>query len=357
MNIENRVAMMLKTPPTNVKAAANTKTPPAPLPGFATSALFSGYVAPGYIVKQILEPSEIAVVFGDSGAMKSFAVIDLAMHVATGTQYARHRVNRTGVLYIAGEGGEGIKRRLRAWMIANGIAEHDEQPSIWTATRAADLMFDGREIQSTLDAAEAAIGGEIGVVVFDTLAASFGDGDENAASDMTKVLNTARLACGSKRAIVLVHHVGHGDKARERGSYALRAAADRRILVERPGDGQIVTLTCAKAKDGEPFKPIAFEWKQIELGWFDGDGEELTSVVLEPTDREPVKPAITGKVQKAIITLLTKHGGAMTRTELVTAITDAGGSRTGTHDTIRRMIEAGTLIDGFQKLHLPEEIV
>ncbi len=355
-SLERMAETMFKPPTLGERAISSSRlsTKPAnPLPGFVTRDLFNGYQAPGYIVKGILEPCELAVFFGDSGAMKSFAVIDMAMHIATGNTYAGHRVVHGGVLYIAGEGGEGIKRRLKAWMIRHGIGPDEEQPRIFTATQPADLMFDRGTILATINTAEELIGESVSVVIFDTLATCFGDGDENVTGDMTQAIQGARLCCGDHRAIVFVHHVGHGDKTRERGSYALRAAADRRVLVERPGDGQLVTLTCQKAKDGEAFKPIAFEWRQVELGWFDADGDELTSVILEPTEREPDKSKPTGKNQKAVITLLEKHGPTRRR-DLVSMIVDAGGSRTSTQDTIKRMLDSGELIEGFEKLHLRE---
>ena len=325
----------------------------APLPGFSTADLFGDYQPPSYIVKGIVEPGELAVWFGESGAMKSFAVVDLALHIATGKAYAGHRVIHNGVLIIAGEGGEGIKRRIKAWMIRHGIGMDDCQPAIYCATQPANLMFDEGTVRSTVMEAEKIIGSPIGVVVFDTLAASFGDGDENATSDMTRALQTARMACGDGRAIILVHHVGHGDKGRERGSYALRAAADRRVLVERPGDGRVVSLTCAKAKDGEPFSQITFEWRQVEIGWFDADGDQLTSVVLEPTDRVPEKQPPNGRVQRAVIATIQEQGAAR-RADIARRLEPMGFNRASVYRAIAQMLESGQVLEGFDKVSLPD---
>lgn len=323
------------------------------LPGFTTSDLFNGYKPADYIVKNVVEPGELAVWFGESGAMKSFAVIDLAMHIATGREYCGHRVVHSGVVYVAGEGGEGIKRRLKAWMVRHGIGEFDPRPCIFVATQPADLMFDGGTIRATIEQASDILGATIGLVIFDTLAASFGDGDENATADMSKALQTARLTCGDERAIILVHHVGHGEKTRERGAYALRAAADRRVLVERPEDGPLVTLKCAKAKDGEPFKPLSFEWRQVELGWFDADGDELTSVILEPTERQPERAEPCGKVQKAIAASIKEHGPAK-KTEIVKRLEAYRFNRTAIYKAIAKGLDDGFLVEGFDKISLPE---
>ena len=54
------------------------------------------------------------MVFGPSGAKKSFLVYDLACCIATGKDWHGHRVKQGNVLIIAGEGHGGLNRRLKA---------------------------------------------------------------------------------------------------------------------------------------------------------------------------------------------------------------------------------------------------
>lgn len=257
-----------------------------PLSGFVTSDLFNGYEPVPYIMKNVILHNEIIFAFGESGAMKSFFAIDVAGHIAAGMDYYGHKVHQTGVVYIAGEGGQGLRPRAMAWMTHHHIDASSEQPKLYVATEQANLMFDGGQIKATIEIAERVMGCEVGFVVFDTLSANFGAGDESRAEDIGRVLQTARASCGD-RAILFVHHVGHGDKTRERGSYALRAAADRRIFIERPEGGPLVTVSCVKAKDDIPFKPMVFEWHVVDVGWVDADGDPITSVVLTPSDKQP----------------------------------------------------------------------
>jgi RecA/RadA recombinase len=322
------------------------------LAGFTTSDLYDGYKPAGYFVKGVVGPNESLVIFGESGALKTFSALDLVMHVATGKEYCGHRVRKTGVLFIAGEGGEGIKRRIMAWLIRHNITAASDQPAIYVATEPADLIQDGPAIKATIAKAEKVLGREVGIVVFDTLAANFGPGDESKAEDMSCAMRTAREACGNS-AIILVHHVGHGAKDRERGSYALRATADCRILVERPNDGSLVSMTCLKSKDGKPFDQLNFEIRVVDLGWQDADGDELTSLVLDATDKRVNREPNT-KTHKAIVDALRKKGTSMKRAELVKELDPYGISRTSVYRAVGELLATGQLVEGFDKVSLPE---
>jgi len=322
------------------------------LAGFTTSDLYEGYKPANYFVKGIVGPNESLVIFGESGALKTFSALDLVMHVATGNEYCGHRVRKTGVLFIAGEGGEGIKRRIMAWLIRHNITAASDQPAIYVATEPADLIQDGAAIKATIAKAEKVLGREVGIVVFDTLAANFGPGDESKAEDMSCAMRTAREACGDS-AIILVHHVGHGAKDRERGSYALRATADCRILVERPNDGNLVSMTCLKSKDGQPFGQLTFEIRVVELGWQDVDGDELTSLVLDPTNKRISREPNT-KTHKAIVDALQKKGTSMRRAELVKELDPYGISKSSVYRSVGELLGAGLLVEGFDKVSLPE---
>lgn len=72
-----------------------------------------------YLVKGWLDRGAMSVVYGESNVGKTFLALDLATHVAAGLDWHGHRVP-TGekwagpVLYIASEGGTGIRNRLDA---------------------------------------------------------------------------------------------------------------------------------------------------------------------------------------------------------------------------------------------------
>lgn len=285
-----------------------------PLPGFPVSAIWNGYTAPAYIAKHLLAPGELTVLFGQSGHFKSVLAIDLALSVASGTEFHGLRVRQAGVLYVAGEGHGGIRKRLRAWLLARSYTAASDQPALYLTSAGADLIGHPEQVRATVDEACAVLGRPIELVVVDTLAANFGPGDENHATDMQLAIAGARRAAPGAAAL-LVHHVGHGQGERERGSYALVAAADVRVQATYDDLSSVVDLTWKKLKDDERPEPMTFNWRKVALEWEDEDGEELTSVVLERLDgrRPPLaapRAQALGKNQetalKTLRTLLAK---------------------------------------------------
>lgn len=106
-------------------------------------------------------------------------------------------------------------------------------------------------------------------------------------------------------AVLIVHHSGHGDKQRSRGSSSIRAAMDGEFSTTKTEGG--IVLSCQKAKDFEALKPLHFTLKPTLLdGWFDDDGKPMTSVYLEyscsalPT----LKPRKLSAQDNAILTSL-----------------------------------------------------
>ena len=72
--------------------------------------------------------------------------------------------------------------------------------------------------------------------------------------------------------IVLVHHTGHAQKNRDRGSTAYRGALDTEILIKANGIDNIF-MTCEKQKDGQMFKRVQFVKTKVK-----------SSIVLSQTE-------------------------------------------------------------------------
>ena len=60
-------------------------------------------------VQGILVEQSAVVVFGESNAGKTFWLLDLALHVATGRSWCGRRVEHGGVVYCALEGTKGFR--------------------------------------------------------------------------------------------------------------------------------------------------------------------------------------------------------------------------------------------------------
>jgi len=287
-----------------------------PIPGFTVADLWGDYTPPQYLVKRLLGPGEVTVLFGQSGHFKSVIAVDLALCVASGREFHGVRTRKAGVLYVAGEGHGGLRKRLRAWLIAHEFNAASEQPALFVTDAGADLLGNPAQLRVTVEQAAKDLGLPIELVVIDTLAANFGAGDENHASDMAAAIGSAkRSALGA--AVLLVHHTGHGAEARERGSYSLIAAADYRLCAAYDDVSQRVEVKFLKVKDDERPEPFAFTWRRVPLDWQDVDGEELTSVVIERVDAsgESVARQSLGKNQALAYRVLQRLYGLRQRHE------------------------------------------
>ena len=66
-------------------------------------------------VEGLLVERAMSVIYGESGSGKTFFALDLAMHVAGGLPWRGREVDQRGVLYLALEGGHGIRNRIAAF--------------------------------------------------------------------------------------------------------------------------------------------------------------------------------------------------------------------------------------------------
>lgn len=240
-----------------------------------------------WLIKGFMQREALHMIHGPSGGGKTFFVLDQMLHVAAGfDDWHGQKVRGGPVVYLAGEGHHGLRGRIAAWKQRNG------HPSLnmWLSKAGTDLNTP--EGYSKARSALLALPECPSVIVVDTLH-RFLDGDENSAKDAKTMLD----ACGSLQnefgcGIILVHHTGVSDEAqhRARGSSAWRGALDIEISVVPGGEDKPMEIVCRKMKDGEPFKSQYYKIAPIPLdGWFDEDGEQVFSAVLEPASAAEVK--------------------------------------------------------------------
>lgn len=233
---------------------------------------------PQWLVDGLLEESSLALLFGDPGCYKSFLAIDLVSSVATGFPFHDRETRQGSVFYIAGEGHNGLKRRFSAWEKGNGVSL-EGQP-LFVSERAANL-YDAESARAVADAIDrlAAQNGTPRLIVIDTVARSFGDGDENSTKDMNAfVAAMDNLKARYREAtILLVHHTGHAEKGRARGSMALKGALDAEYKVTKTGEA--IRLESSKMKEAAMPAPIGFQTVEVTLG-HDRNGEPYGSIYL-----------------------------------------------------------------------------
>lgn len=316
--------------------------PPIPAtqtrPLFVPVSRFIGTPAPPqWTVKRWLPAASMAVLFGEPGCGKSFLAVDWCCHVATGRDWNGNRVKRGAVVYIAGEGHYGLKRRFATWQQQHGPIPD----TLYVSERAVTL--DAAGASTVLDAVGAVP--EVPVlIVVDTLSSVIA-GDENNAVDMNTFLTVLKkLLAGTAATILVVHHTGHGSKERARGHSSLKAALDAEFRAERL-DG-IGTLTCTKPKDMEPPSPLTFELTQVELpeAWRDPEepDEPVTSCVFTVTGH------VAGAAVRKAKSLPASHVIGLRALEHALAV-DGGtyGGKFGVHvEAWRKAAYDGGIADG-----------
>lgn len=180
------------------------------------------------------------VICGQSGAGKSFLALDYALRAAIANP-------EKAVIYVAAEGSGGIYARAAAWLSHHQIAEYPT--NIYFIIRALPVL------DATAVAELCALVTPLSpsLIVLDTLARSMVGGDENSAKDMGLfVAGCDSIREQTRAAVAVLHHTGKAGTG-YRGSSALYAAADSWIDVTN--DDGLITVSCGKAKDWEPFSP------------------------------------------------------------------------------------------------------
>ena len=243
-----------------------------------------------WLIEGSLEANTMGLMFAPPASFKSFVAVDIAACIATGKQWHGHDVKQGAVFYIAGEGKEGLKRRFRAWEIANEV---DTLPyPLFQSSEAADILNISSVTKLTRLITEICkeSGEKPKLIIIDTLARNFGGGNENDTRDMNMFIrHIDAIRATWECTVLVVHHTGHASSDRGRGSSALKAALDSEYQIKRDGDSNVVTVNCTKMKDAEPPKPLNLELKGVDLGVLDEKGYPVTSAVLVDTDVEPTQ--------------------------------------------------------------------
>lgn len=278
---------------------------------------FSAQPAPiSWLVKGWLQDRALIMVHGPSGGGKTFVVLDWVLTMASGRREWNGRKVRPGpVVYLAGEGHQGLRGRVAAWK------QHHEVRSLsmWLSKGGCDLNTrDG--LRRVVDAVR-----ELpitpSVIVVDTLH-RFLNGDENKAQDAKTMLDAcAELMETFAATVILVHHTGVSDEAqhRARGSSAWRGALDIEISVV-PGSqkGDPLQVVQRKSKDAELSDDIVAELVSVPIdGWLDEDGEQVSSAIVALTNRQPAqKDSAKTHQHQQTFRRAWEHGGAVWRDSL-----------------------------------------
>jgi AAA domain len=311
---------------------------------------------PEFLVHDAITVNGLSMIWGASGSMKTFVALDIALSVATGMDWHSRPVKRGCVVYVAAEGSHGVRKRAEGWWKTRGRNCRPEPDFHMLPVPVAITVK--TEIDAML-ASVLALEVRPSLIILDTLARTFGGGNENTQEDMNAYVNALdrlRLATGAH--VMVIHHSGVTDTNRERGSNVLRAAADTVIKVSRKGEKieLVNTSPAGKQKDFEEFPTVKL--RAVKTSFIAFDGEEVETIVLNEReddeddirkdDEEAAEDSSHTKSQRAarprgrnqvkiMEVLKATNGRAMNRGELMAK---SGVGRNSFSNTIGALVRA-----------------
>jgi hypothetical protein len=234
-----------------------------------------------WLVKGILVNSGLSTIFGGPGTSKTFLALDMALHIAHGWKWFGRKVTAGGVVYVTGEGGSGMRLRMKAWRKEKQGLPRVPFTMVPTSVNLFDNHEDVEKLISDVKTHAAAMEAPVRLVVLDTLSRMIGSGDEDKARDINVVVQRAeRIQRETGAHVLIVHHSGKDKDRGMRGSNALLGAADAAIEVTRHDTG-LCEGKIAKVKDGGDIDPFRYTLSQSVLG-VDEEGDNVTSCIVTP---------------------------------------------------------------------------
>jgi hypothetical protein len=242
---------------------------------------------PEPLIDNVLDQGTTALLYGKHGTFKTFIAMDWAASVGIGRRWQGRNTKQRRVLYVAGEGAFGFKRRLDAWEAGWQTQLNDDDlhilPHPVNLTRTIDVAHLAALIEWN----------GYGLVVLDTLARCMFGADENSAKDCGIVVDAMTRLLGHTpggRGVILgVHHSGKDGKT-FRGSSVFEAGAETVYSTIR--DGAVVILNREKRKDGPEY-----DRHELKLDPINGTGSVAISVHREGGQTERADKLLSTFVQ------------------------------------------------------------
>jgi len=138
----------------------------------------------------------------------------------------------------------------------------------------------------------------IKLIVVDTLARSFGGGNENAPQDMGEFINNCDdLMHEFEATILIVHHMRKDTQSGARGQSSFFGALDTCMTLKKVAQHDLL-LKCEKQKDAPEFDDIQFCFLTLS-------GEDDTPVLEKvETSKRPLRPKLGINEQLALDTYM-----------------------------------------------------
>jgi hypothetical protein len=198
-----------------------------------------------WLIDGVLPEHGLSVLYGAPGAYKSFTALEYALEIA----------QTRPVVYAIYEGLNGYWQRIKAWEKHSGKSHGQLFMCIGNLA-----VMDTSDLAAFIERSNQI---KPALVIVDTLARAMTGSDENSSRDMGMFI----AACGRIQtdvdcAVLIIHHSNKGG-IQERGSIALRGAAD--VMIKQYMLDDLIVRECAKMKDSEPFESTYHAALSIEI--------------------------------------------------------------------------------------------
>ena len=328
---------------------------------------------PVEIIAGVAFEGRVSVLASESGAGKTFLLLDVAAHVSGDLAWHGRAVSHGSVAYVSFE-GDALGLRLQALKEVGGhrldhvyIVRASAPVSPVIDRERVELPSRGEsEIISALDSLTSELATThkpaIVLVVVDTVRASLSGSEDNSESVSAYLRAVRRIMTHVPgAAVILAHHSGWQDgenkRKRERGSSAFRGNVEATLYLEsedydaQRGEAQL-TLRALKIRDAERPAPLSLIRRRVDLNESNGHGEPVTSCVIDrdrrsredrDAERQQVVEAEHRDIDLVVLKAMQDYPAATSITRLRAYV----GLRTGVvSDAVARILRGGWAVEG-----------
>jgi KaiC/GvpD/RAD55 family RecA-like ATPase len=284
---------------------------------------------PTWLIDGVLPGHAFCVLYGEPGSGKTLVALSIALSVAADHYWCGKRTVGGMVLYVAAEGLYGLKLRVEAYQ-----KKHDLRAENIRYLGEAFSLLNSEHVETLLAKLQTE-GIQPDLIVLDTLARLMVGADENSAKEMGQAIaGIDRLRQETLATVLVIHHTRKTGGI-ERGSSALRGAADVMIECSLAETAGVVQFKCDKMKDAEQFEPINLKLDRVSVG------NGRTSLAIRGWEEWIEGGVIRKSAEEALEVLIQKFGreGA-TNGEWQKAFHDATGKEKSTFDRALRELKA-----------------
>jgi hypothetical protein len=211
-----------------------------------------------WLVTDLIANQDRVVLYGEPGAMKSWLLLHLAVHIAAGQKWLGQFDIPTAkeVLYIDEEmNARTLRRRIRELVMGADLGANDLPLRLLSLH---GVRFDEKGAQTLLDGL-AASGFNPDVIIVETLRRVM-EGSENDAEDVAAFWRNLEQLRKAGKTIIISHHMrkpsyrGINDpQYRASGSTDILAGTDTAIAIAKVNKG-LTVVECVKSRNAEEYQ-------------------------------------------------------------------------------------------------------